>query len=195
LDEVVAELNNSNGVLACRNNNLEKEITDLRRKMEEHGYLLYRLEGSTGKLREEQGRYEGLKTENKRLVEREDRINLAEIERRYVKQTQTLIERDKEINVQLVNHEKEKNILIHLEKCLESVEGSIETLVGNILQEKKERKEELLRIDAARQQASTVNSDMIAAKKEKISSRNQLHNYLCKLEAIVDDVVHARSKH
>jgi predicted nuclease with TOPRIM domain len=137
LDDVISELNNSNGVLACRNNNLEKEIADLRRKMEEHGYLLYRLEGNTSKLREEHSRYEGLKSENKKIVEREDRINLAEIERRYVKQTQTLIERDKEINVQLVNYEKEKSILIHLEKCLEGVEGSIETLVGNILQEKK----------------------------------------------------------
>lgn len=35
---------------------------------------------------------------------------------------------------------------------------------------------------------------MIAAKKDKISSRNQLHNYLCKLEAVVEDVLHSRSK-
>lgn len=47
--------------------------------MEEHGYLLYRLEGNTNKLKEEQVRYEGMKAENKKLVEREDRINLAEI--------------------------------------------------------------------------------------------------------------------
>ncbi len=35
---------------------------------------------------------------------------------------------------------------------------------------------------------------MIAAKKDKISSRNQLHNYLCKLEGVVEDTLHARSK-
>lgn len=35
---------------------------------------------------------------------------------------------------------------------------------------------------------------MIATKKDKISSRNQLHNYLCKLEAVVEDVLHTRNK-
>lgn len=54
---MLVELNNNNGVLACRNNNLEKEMGDLRRKIEEHRYLLYRLEANTVKLREEQTRY------------------------------------------------------------------------------------------------------------------------------------------
>jgi peptidoglycan hydrolase CwlO-like protein len=51
LDGIIGEINNNNGVLTCKNNNLEKEITDLRRKMEEHRYLLYRLENNTTKLR------------------------------------------------------------------------------------------------------------------------------------------------
>lgn len=65
---------------------------------------MQRLEGSTARLREEHHRYGELKAENKLEVEREDRVNLTEIEKRYVKQTQALIEKDKEINVQLVNH-------------------------------------------------------------------------------------------
>lgn len=40
-----------------------------------------------------------------------------------------LIEKDKEINVKLNIHDKEQNMLIYLEKCLESLEQNIESVV------------------------------------------------------------------
>jgi hypothetical protein len=62
------------------------------------------------------------------------------------------------------------------------------------LQEKKDRKEELQRIEATREQAHALIGEMIARKKEKISMRNQFHNYLCRLETIIEDIVHTRNR-
>lgn len=57
LDGVLFDLNGNNGILACKNNNLEKEIAEIKRKIEEQRYLVQRLEGSTARLKEEQLRY------------------------------------------------------------------------------------------------------------------------------------------
>lgn len=57
LDGVLIDLNGNNGILACKNNNLEKEIAEIKRKIEEQRYLVQRLEGSTARLKEEQLRY------------------------------------------------------------------------------------------------------------------------------------------
>lgn len=57
LDGVLTDLNGNNGILACKNNNLEKEIAEIKRKIEEQRYLVQRLEGSTARLKEEQLRY------------------------------------------------------------------------------------------------------------------------------------------
>ena len=50
--------------------------------------------------------YTEAKTVNQRSLEKEDKVNLAQIEKRYIKQTQKLIEKDKEIYVQLANYHR-----------------------------------------------------------------------------------------
>jgi hypothetical protein len=54
---MINEIHNNNGIIACRNNNLEKEISELKRKMEEYGYLLHRLKNNTIQLQGEQIKY------------------------------------------------------------------------------------------------------------------------------------------
>lgn len=110
----------------------------LKKKIEEHCYLLYRLRTNTEAMGEEQKKYEKLKVEKEKLLEKEDKVNLVEIEKRYIRQTKILIERDKEINVKITMHDKEQNMLIYLERCLESIEQNIENVVENLLEEKKQ---------------------------------------------------------
>jgi hypothetical protein len=39
-----------------------------------------------------------------------------------------------------------------------------------------------------------MHGEVISKKKEKISVRNQFNNYICKLESIIEDIVHTRSR-
>ena len=131
----------NNGGLSCKNNNLEKEILQLKKKIEEHKFLLYRLKTNTDALLRDKEKYDQIKEEKECLLEKEDKVNLVQIEKRYVKQTKILIQKDKEINVKIHVHDKEQNILIHLEKCLEALEQNIDNIVENLMSEKKQGKE------------------------------------------------------
>jgi hypothetical protein len=92
---VIGDINSNNGILSCKNNKIEKEISELKHKMEEHKYLLHRLQTNTLKIRQEQQKYDTIKQENSKMVEKEDKVNLTQIEKQYVQQTQLLIEKDK----------------------------------------------------------------------------------------------------
>jgi predicted RNase H-like nuclease (RuvC/YqgF family) len=76
---VIGDINNNNGILSCKNNKIEKEISELKRKIEEHKYLLYRLQNNTEKIKHEQEEYDKLKQENSKMVEKEDKVNLTQI--------------------------------------------------------------------------------------------------------------------
>lgn len=95
----------------------------------------------------EQKKYETIKGAKEALLEKEDKVNLVEIEKRFIRQTKILIERDKEINVKITMHDKEQNMLIHLERCLESIELNIEKIVENLLGEKKQSREQTDKIE------------------------------------------------
>ena len=119
----------------------------LKKQIEEHKFLLYRLRNNTDVLDLEQKKYETIKGAKEALLEKEDKVNLVEIEKRFIRQSKILIERDKEINVKITMHDKEQNMLIHLERCLESIELNIEKIVENLLGEKKQSREQTDKIE------------------------------------------------
>lgn len=64
----MAGYNMSNGGLSCKNNNLEKEIMKLKKKLEEHNFLLYRLQNNTNVLLREKNNYSQLKEEKEKVL-------------------------------------------------------------------------------------------------------------------------------
>jgi len=103
---VISNYNNNNGMIVCRNNKLENEILDLKNKIEEFKFILYKLKNNINILQQEQQFYLQSKELNKKIVEKEDKENLGEIEKRYVKETQNIIEKNKQIDVFLIFYEK-----------------------------------------------------------------------------------------
>jgi hypothetical protein len=93
-------------MIVCRNNKLENEILDLKNKIEEFKFILYKLKNNINILQQEQQFYLQSKELNKKIVEKEDKENLGEIEKRYVKETQNIIEKNKQIDVFLIFYEK-----------------------------------------------------------------------------------------
>ena len=65
--------------------------------------------------------------------------------------------------------------------------------MSNILKEKQDRKEETVKIEQIRASSRALLTDAIARKKEKVNSRNQFNNYVCQVEAIIEDILHAGS--
>ena len=55
-----------------------------------------------------------MRREHQINLDKEDKINLVNIEKTYVKQTKLLIEKDKDIDVKIFMYNKEKNILVYL---------------------------------------------------------------------------------
>lgn len=51
----------------------------LKKKLEEHNFLLYRLQNNTNVLLREKSNYSQLKEEKEKVLEKEDKVNLVEI--------------------------------------------------------------------------------------------------------------------
>ena len=62
----------------------------------------------------EKKKYNEMRREHQINLDKEDKINLVNIEKTYVKQTKLLIEKDKDIDVKIFMYNKEKNILVYL---------------------------------------------------------------------------------
>lgn len=182
LNHVMEALSRSSGVLTTKNNSLEKENQDLRKKIEERRFLLYRLQSSTEELRQEQKGFEETRRYNERMLEEEDRTNLADIERQYVRQTKQLIDKDKEVSLKIHDHNKEQEAIIQLEKYLEQYERHIDSAVDKQLTEKRHGREESDRIEAIRQTYRKLSALMISRKRERIVSKTALDNYLYQLQ-------------
>ena len=105
----------------------------LTRKMDEHRFLLYRLKTNTEALQVERGKCEMLRWEKQTKLEKEDKVNLVSIEKDSMKQTKILIEKDKGIDVNIFMYNKEKDMLAYMEKCVETLENSIENIVENLM--------------------------------------------------------------
>lgn len=63
----------------------------------------------------------------------EDKFNLVDVQKKYVKSVRNLIEKDQEITVKLTKYQKEKNIQEFLEKKVEAIQQRIGELVQNLM--------------------------------------------------------------
>lgn len=119
------EIQAKNGVLLCQNGNLHKEIGAYRRKIEDTKYMIYSIENSLKLLQSERSSSDKHHDEASKLFHMDRHVTLSDIERRYVKKTKELIDLDKDISNKIVMYEKEKGILVYLEKTAEKLEEEI----------------------------------------------------------------------
>ena len=113
----------------CRNNRTQQEIVDTRRKIEEVKYLLYNLERNISLL------------EKKKVVEKDSSsVKIAEAEKKCMVAMKELIDKDKEINVDINIFQKEQKVMVLLERTLEKTEKEIDMLLSEFFKEKSYRK-------------------------------------------------------
>ena len=185
MSQEIEDMVQRNGYLLCRNTNVEKEIKSKKRKIEELKDLVMSISSNIKALPQKKATQEPVNEKEQMAVMKD----FALTEKKYLKETKKVIEKNKAVNVSISLYEKEKEILVLLEKQLEEEEEKIDQIIEYLQVERANRHLVEEKVNYLSKKAKGVIRDHQTKVEAKTRHKNEFKTFMHKVSLFLEGVV------